>query len=311
MAKPRLIARDQPAPAARYGLLLTQGTLLTTGLQLANVAVVFPFVCAEEGAYWAAGLLYSSYSLGIVVGYSVTPFVLHRARHFRHMVVAGSTAAIAVLVLVTAVAARTDVLVAFVFLTTSLIIGAASALSKVAFSDLISEKLAGIRRSDLMLTQRAFGALIAIFTTLLLLPLLARRSSDHSHLDVLWLGAAGLAAAAITASLVGPVLSPAVNAAPASFLRTYRESVASMWSHDWFRRYALVQLLFVPVSLGASFFAIYAAANQVDTAGGLLVSSSSPRWDCWPADCVRGRYRTTCTRGCSSCAWCPRPPCRR
>lgn len=48
-------------------------------------------------------------------------------------------------------------------------------------------------------------------------------------------------------------------------------------SQSWFRRYALVQLLFVPVSLGTSFYSIHASVNHSDTAGSLhvLVISSS------------------------------------
>ncbi|WP_431237255.1 hypothetical protein ACQ86B_20915 [Mycolicibacterium aichiense] len=54
------------APGRAYRVLLTQGTLYTTGTQLANVSVVLPFICAQEGYYWAAALLYPAYCVGIV-----------------------------------------------------------------------------------------------------------------------------------------------------------------------------------------------------------------------------------------------------
>jgi MFS family permease len=58
---------------------------------------------------------------------------------------------------------------------------------------------------------------------------------------------------------------------------TYRDGVRTVWSQPWFRRYAAIQLLFVPVSLGASFYSIHASVNHSHTAGSLhlLVISSS------------------------------------
>jgi hypothetical protein len=46
--------RDVNVHAGRFGILLTQGTFYTTGLQLSNVSVVLPFIVAEQGIFWAA-----------------------------------------------------------------------------------------------------------------------------------------------------------------------------------------------------------------------------------------------------------------
>ena len=258
-----------------YRVLLTQGTLYTTGTQLANVSVVLPFICAQEGYFWAAGLIYPAYSIGIVVGNSLSPYVLHRARHLTYVVLAATTAVMAGLALVGAVSAWTRLFIAAIFLAVSLTTGAVAGISKVAYSEVVSSKLDDVRRSDLVLATGAIGAVGAIGTTLVLLPFLASRDPAHSHVDVLWLGAAGLLASGFAAMFIGP--SPTSADTRVTFRDTYRDGVRAAKAEPWFRRYAVIQLLFVPVSLGTSFYSIHASVNHSDTAGSLhvLVISSS------------------------------------
>lgn len=267
-----------PRPSADpYRVLLTQGALYTTGLQLANVAAVLPFLLAQEGIYWAAGLLYPAYSIGIVVGNSLSPVVVERAARLEHLVIATTTAAMAVLVVACGVASWVRFHVAWVFLGVSLLSGVVAGISRVAWSEVISGKLVEDRRNNLVFAQGAIGALIAVITTLMLLPFLADRDPAHSHLDVLWLGASSLLAAAIAAMFIGPVRTAVTRDAPVSLSDTYRQGLSTAREHPWFRRYALVQLLFVPVSLGTSFYSIHASVNHSDTAGSVhvLVISSS------------------------------------
>lgn len=262
-------------PGSAYRVLLTQGTLYTTGTQLANVSVVLPFICAQEGYYWAAGLLFPAYSVGIVAGNSLSPYVLQRARHLKHLVIAITTGLMAALVVISAFSAWTRLFIAGIFLSVSLATGVVAGISKVAYSEVVSSKLDDHRRSDLVLTQGAIGAIGAIATTLVLLPFLAQRDPQHSHLDLLWLGSSGLLAAAIAAVFIGPV--PVSADARVTFRDTYRDGVRAARAESWFRRYAVIQLLFVPVSLGTSFYSIHASVNHSDTAGSLhvLVISSS------------------------------------
>ncbi|GAY13655.1 hypothetical protein [Mycobacterium sp. shizuoka-1] len=263
------------APRRAYRVLLTQGTLYTTGTQLANVSVVLPFICAQEGYYWAAGLLYPAYCIGVVGGNSLSPYVLARARQLKHLVIAATTLLMAALVVVSAFSAWTRLFVAGIFMAVSLATGVVSGISKVAFSEVVSSKLEDRRRSDLVLTQGAIGAVLAIGTTLVLLPFLAQRDPANSRLDLLWLGSSGLLAAAIAAVFIGPV--QASESRRVTFAETYRDGVRAARSESWFRRYVVIQLLFVPVSLGTSFFSIHASVNHSDTAGSLhvLVISSS------------------------------------
>jgi MFS family permease len=117
------------------------------------VSVVLPFIAAEFDLLWVAGLLYAAYSVGIVAGNSVSPYVLQRAGHKKHFLIAGSTAIMAVFVLIAGISARSGILVAVVFLTVSLTVGLVSGVSKVAFSEVISSKLSESRRRDLVLIQ--------------------------------------------------------------------------------------------------------------------------------------------------------------
>ena len=262
--------RDVDVYASRYRILLTQGTFHRTGLQLSNVSVVLPFICAQHGIYWAAGLLYPAYTIGAIFGNSMSPFVVERSRHRKHLVVAASSSITAMLIVCNAVVAEIGVLVAAVFIATSLTAGIAAGISKVAYSDVISSKLPELRRGDLVLTQGAVGALVAIATTLLLIPVIGRRNPVSSHVDLLWLGAAGMAAAGIAAVFVGPVQEKSGRPAR-RFRDTYRDGMVVARDHPWFRRYAVTQLMFVPISLGSTFYSLHAAEQHGNVAGSLHV----------------------------------------
>ncbi|RDH78080.1 MFS transporter [Mycolicibacterium moriokaense] len=262
--------------ARTYRVLVAQGTSYTTGLQLANVSVVLPFIAAEFDLLWVAGLLYAAYSVGIVAGNSVSPYVLQRAGHQKHVLIAGATAIMAVLVLAAGVSAQAGVLVAAVFLITAITVGLVSGVSKVSFSEVISSKLSAARRRDLVLVQGALGAVAAILTTLLLVPYLGQRDPQNSQLDLLWLGAVFFGVAAVLAAFIGTVQT-GVRHDRISFGNTYREGLATARSQPWFRRYAAVMVLFVPVSLGTPFYSVHASVNHANSAGSLhvLVISSS------------------------------------
>jgi MFS family permease len=262
--------RDVNVHAGRYRTLLTQGTFYTTGLQLSNAAVVLPFICAQQGIFWAGGLLYPVYSVGLILGNSVSPFVLERSRHLKHLVLAATALAIAALVVCNAIVAVLGVGIATVFLATSAAIGIANGLSKVAVSDVLSIKLTEIRRSDLILNQAAAGALLAVASTLLLVPVLDRRDPISTHLHLLWVGAAALAIAAIAALLVGPIHSHAPHKAR-RMRDLYRDGITVARTHGWYRGYLATQLLFVPIGLGATFYSLHAAHRHGNTAGSLHV----------------------------------------
>ncbi|WP_407687377.1 glycosyltransferase family protein [Mycobacterium sp. HUMS_1102779] len=58
---------------------------------------------------------------------------------------------------------------------------------------------------------------------------------------------------------------------------TVRRGLGAIRSEPWFRRYAVAQLLFVPITLGATFYALHIPVESVDARGALpaVVASAS------------------------------------
>jgi hypothetical protein len=134
----------------------------------------------------------------------------------------------------------------------------------------ISSKLPELRRGDLVLNQGAVAALVAIASTLMLVPAIDRGDPGASHGDLLWLGAAGMTAAAIVAVFVGPVHSQSARVAR-RIRDTYRDGMVVARTHHWFRRYAATQLMFVPISLGSTFYSLHAAQQHGNKPGSLHI----------------------------------------
>jgi MFS family permease len=258
------LTREAPADSAKpnpFGRLVTQGTFYDAGMQLSNGAVVLPVICAHHGITWAAGLLFPAFSIGSIVGNSMSPLILQRAAHRRHLLMAAVSAATAVLVLCDALASWASALVAAVFLVTSVASGVVTGVSNVTYTDMISSRLSALRRGELLLTQGAIGSALATGVALLIVPKLANGDEMAHHRDLLWLGAAGLAVSAIAALFVGPARS--TSAATRTRLRdTYRQGIAVARSQPWFGRYALTCLLFAPICLGTTFYSLRAAQQR-------------------------------------------------
>jgi hypothetical protein len=100
--------------------------------------------------------------------------------------------------------------------------------------------------------------------------------------DLLWLGAAGVAVSAIAALFVGPVRSTSMTTRM-STRDTYRQGFTVARSQPWFRRYVIACLLFAPVTLGTTFYALH-TAHQSGSLHVLVILSSiglvfgSPLW---------------------------------
>jgi hypothetical protein len=249
------------ASASRYRSLLTHGTFYTTGLQLSNVSAVLPFICAQQGLYWAAGLLYPAYNVGTIMGHSLSPAIIQRSRHFKHILIAVTATAMAIWILANAAAAEIAAVTAAVFLVTSWATGLTNAVWKVASSEVASSTLSDVRRGDLLLMQGAGGALIAIGVTLLIIPAIGARDALSGHVDLLWMGGGVMAVAAVAAIFVGHVHPPAGTKAR-RIRHTYSEGLNVMRSRRWFQHYAVTALMFVPISLGMTFFSLHASAHH-------------------------------------------------
>jgi MFS family permease len=249
------------AAAGRYRSLLTHGTFYSTGLQLTSVSAVLPFICAQQGIFWAAGLLYPAYNVGTIMGHAMSPAVVQRTRQFKHILIAITATAMTIWILANAVAATIAAVTAVVFLVTSWATGLTNSVWKVASAEVASSTLSDLRRGDLMLTQGAAGALLAIVATLVIVPAIGGRDALSGHIEVLWLGAVVMAIAAVAAVFVGHVHPPAKSNVR-RVRETYTEGLIIVRSHKWFQHYAVTSAVFVPISLSMTFFSLHASVNH-------------------------------------------------
>ncbi|BAX91257.1 hypothetical protein [Mycobacterium shigaense] len=276
-----------PTPAAQpntFRRLLSQGSFYTAGMQLSNGAVVLPFICAHQGLTWVAALLWPAFSLGDIVGNTVSPAVLQRTGHRRHQLLAAIAASVAALVVCDAVIPWNGALVAAVFMLTCAAVGVLLGISGVAYPDMVSSKLSAARRGELVLFQGAIGSVLATVVTLFVVPMLSHGNEMTYRRDLLWLGAAGLGASAVVALFIGPMRSTSVPAR-AKMRDTYRQGFAIARTQPWFRRYAIACLLFAPVTLGTTFYALRTAHHSGSLHVLVILSSiglvfGSPLWRC-------------------------------
>ncbi len=138
---------------SRYRVLLAFGASYSVGAQLANVSSVLPYLLAEKSIVWAAGVLFPTFSIGFVAGNALSPIVVERSRRHQNVIIAAAAATIAALTACIAASALSDVLVAVVFLSASLVIGCAMGMANNAYAEIISRMLYRSRRNQLLLNQ--------------------------------------------------------------------------------------------------------------------------------------------------------------
>jgi MFS family permease len=252
----------------RYHALLAFGSSYSVGAQMASLQSVMPFILAAKGVYWAAGLVYSVFSVGIIAGNALSQAAVERSRRRQYLVIAIVALANAVLTVFVAASARFDVLVAVVFLSSSLFIGVARGIARNTYAEIISCMLDRRHRNQLVLDEHAIGAVVIVAATLLLIPLLAGRDAANGHLDVLWFGAVAMAVAFVAALAVGPTTSGAMEPRR-PMLDDLRASIAVARTHSWYRLFLAAQIVFVPVTLSVTFFSLRASTTHGDKTGGL------------------------------------------
>lgn len=268
-------AQTADISATSYARLLAQGSIYSSALQLSNVSAVLPFLCAQWGSLWVAGLLYPAFGVGIVAGWAASPFIMGRSRHLKHLVFAGGTTSMALLTVCAVVSAQNRLFIDAVFVVASAALGIAKGISDGAHAELVSAKLPGTRRSQLILGEYAISAVVVAAATLAVVPLLSRTLPASPDAIVLWLGAVGMLGAAVAALFVGPIHAHTARIIP-RISDVFRRGIRVARSQRWFRRYTLIQLLFVPVTLGTTFYVLY-APERTQTGGrlSLLVISGS------------------------------------
>jgi hypothetical protein len=259
--KRMLSAAVHPADARR---LLAQGSFYSGALQLSNASAVLPLICAELASVWVAALLYPLFCIGLIGGYTISPWLLGRARHLKHLTFSGGTVAMAALIAGAAIATKHTWYMESIFIVAAAGLGVAKGVSDGAHAELVAARLPQQRRGDLLLREGAVSAVIVTVATLLVVPWLSSGSFGGGHAAVLWLGAIGMVAAAASALRGGPVHAHA--GAPVLPLRhLVSHSFGAIRTHRWFRRHLVVRLLFVPIGLAELFYSLHASTENRDT----------------------------------------------
>nr|WP_231608625.1 hypothetical protein [Mycobacterium shottsii] len=226
MTASRLVGSNPRTP---FGRMVTQGSFYSAGMQMGSGAVVLPVICAHQGLTWVAGLLFPAFSIGAILGNSVSPLILQRFGQYRHLLMAAISASAATLILANAAVPWTGALVAAVFFVTATASGVVAGVSGGAYTDMISNKLSVLRRGELLLTQGAVGSLLATGVTLVIVPRLAHGDEMARYHDLLWLGAASMIVAGVAALFVGPMRSASSD--PPSGCRCAISTVRASRSH--------------------------------------------------------------------------------
>ncbi|KQH75524.1 hypothetical protein AO501_24875 [Mycobacterium gordonae] len=272
-------AAEGGSPSNRCRQLLTYGCAYGSSIQLCSVSAVLPILCAKFGSAWAAGLVFPLFSIAMVAGFAASPLVLGRASHLRHLVLVGGCASMGALIACAAFAAEHRVFVDAVFLVVATGMGVVRGICDGTYRELVAAMLPAHRQGALILTECAVSAVIIVFATLLVVPALS--GPGDRELTVLSIGAASMFAASAAGVLIGafPVRSGAVVP---RFGDAMRRTSVIVTSQPAFRKYAIAQAIFIPISLSPTFYALHAptdgghsnlSAVIVSSAVGLLVGA--------------------------------------
>ncbi|MGD9619222.1 MAG: hypothetical protein AB7G47_02370 [Mycolicibacterium sp.] len=253
-----------------YWQLLANGTFFRLATHISGVTTVLPYIATELGGdAILVALLVPLYTVGALLGMTLAPTVLR------------VTTAIAVLMV--AIAGLLTVLTAvnatvvglwcacdgsalelrlhsYPLLITSLLIGVVTGGSGVIYPMVMSTLLSPQRRSDLLLRQTGYGAALAVLVTASSIGYLSNLEPQEQDADLLWLGAAALTIS--TLCCLGLKSDSAeMMAGPARITDVLRQGYGYLRQNLWLRRYVIIHLVFLAVTLAPMFFAIYTASS--------------------------------------------------
>ncbi|MBB3604602.1 MFS family permease [Mycolicibacterium sp. BK556] len=243
-----------------YRVLLTQGTFFKVGVQVSSISAVIPYMADQLGSpAVVVALLAPAFTAGTMVGTMLGPKVLRMAVSVTGLLVGiALTQATLTALVALDIALAPRWLFAYPLLLACLLIGTVTGSSQVVSPMAMSALLSAQERGDLMLRQAGYsGALVVLITAFTAGHLLPDSPRWHDA-DLLWVS--------VVAMLVGAVCcatlrAPGVELArgPARMIDTLREGRTQLLNNRWLRQFMTTNLVFVPVILTPTFYAIYAA----------------------------------------------------
>lgn len=256
------------ASKRNYRLLLAQGAFYNLAHQIGSAVVVLPYIATELGAGpLFIALLPTLFATGVLLGTVFAPKTL-RAIITIALLMAGIAGLQALLAAVNAITVEfwdgdgwwLVPLYSYPLLLTSFLMGFVKGNALVVYPMVTSALLSPQRRSDLLLRVPGYGAALGILVTASSIGFLSDLEPQAQDADLLWIGAAALTVS--TLCCLG-LKSRGVElvAGPPRTIEVLRQGYRYLRRQRWLRRYILIQLIFMAITLAPMFFAIYTAST--------------------------------------------------
>ncbi len=240
--------------------MLTQGTFFKVGVQVSSISAVIPYIADQLGSPGVVvALLAPAFTLGTMLGTVLGPKVLRLTDSVTGLLVGVAFAQAALTALVALdIALAPPWLFAYPLLLVCLLIGIVTGSSQVVSPMAMSALLSAQQRGDVMLKQAGYsGALVVLITAFTAGRLLPDFPRWHDA-DLLWISVAAMVVGALCCATLR---TPGVQLAkgPARMVDTLRQGRSQLRANRWLRRFVTTNLVFTPVILTPTFYAIYAA----------------------------------------------------
>ncbi|NTY58604.1 hypothetical protein [Mycolicibacterium sphagni] len=250
----------RPAQGGTYRALLTQGTFFKVGVQVSSISAVIPYIADHLGSpAVVVALLAPAFTAGTMLGTILGPKVLRLTDSVTGLLVGITLTQAALTALVALdIALAPQWLFAYPLLLACLLIGTVTGSSQVVSPMAMSALLSAQERGDLMLKQAGYsGALVVLITAFTAGRLLPDAPRWHDA-DLLWISVAAMVVGALCcARLRAPGMELAKG--PTRMVDTLHAGRHHLRANRWLRRFLATNLMFVPVILTPTFYAIYAA----------------------------------------------------
>ncbi|WP_171239669.1 MFS transporter [Ruegeria sp. HKCCA5491] len=278
---------NSPSNTAKRNIpvLTGQSILSQVAWTLGSPSIVLPFLAVSlELPMFVAGALVSVRMVGSMISdvFLAQPI---SARERKKRGIAITEIAIGACLVVALVIAATGKvpLIAIAFVSAFFLIGLIEEIQSLMYTDLLGDHVQSKSRMIMHYLQLGVGGLGAIGLALLVHEITKENPpfSRHSAIiavSVTFFVLSGLSILAMSEGTSRPPISDQASAAKKRKFTENFTDIAAMFNEAWFRRYMIMRLPIVVVSLSVPFFALIAAEAHHTSAKGLtamIISSAS------------------------------------
>lgn len=266
-------------------VLAGQSILSQVAWTLGSPSVVLPFLAVSfELPMFVAGALVSVRMVGcLIADFFLAQPVAARSKKKRAIALTEAVIGACLVLAIAAAATGAVPLIAVVFLSVFLVIGLVSEVQTLMLTDLLGDHVQARSRMVMQYLQLGAGGLCAIGLALLVHQITKDNPPFSRHsvmigVSVLFFLLSGLFMLAMTETVrEGAPTTPQKSERGIS-IKANIKGIPDMFEYQWFRRYMIMRLPLVAVSLSVPFFALIAAeAHHSSTQGltAMIVSSAS------------------------------------